>query len=103
MSSGGKGGNGGLRAAEERQGQDMHREEQEGEQAATGLHGWGLCANQKRCLPLGVEAIAGQVTGFTGPSKQGAGWNSASLTSACSEQSAQPYEGSESKSAKKAE
>lgn len=39
MSSRGKGGNRGLRAAEERQGQDVHREEQEGEQAATGLHG----------------------------------------------------------------
>lgn len=34
MSSGGKGGNGGMRAAEERKGQDVHREEQ-GEQTAT--------------------------------------------------------------------
>lgn len=39
MSSGRKGGKGGLRVAQERKGQDLHREGQGGEQAATSLHG----------------------------------------------------------------
>lgn len=100
MSSGGKSGNGGLRAAKERKGQDTDREEQEGEQAAISST-WGLCENQKRCLPLWADATPSQVTGL---GKQGAGWNLAPLTYySCSEQSAQPREGSEGKAAKKAE
>lgn len=39
MRSGGKGGNGGRRVAEERKGQDVHREEREGGQAAISLQG----------------------------------------------------------------
>lgn len=89
MSSGGKGGNGGMRAAEERKGQDMHREKQ-GEQTAT--RPLGVCL-------LWADVTPGQVIGL---GKQRAGWKSASLTS-CSEQPAQQYEGSEGEAAKKAE
>lgn len=99
MSSGGKGGNGGLRAAKEKKGQDTDRKEQEGEQVAISST-WGLCENQKRCLPLWAYATPSQVTGL---GKQGAGWNLAPLTYSCSEQPAQPHEGSEGKAAKIAE
>lgn len=60
--SGGRDKDGGLRVAEERKGQDVYKEEQEGEQAP-----WGLCANWKRCLSPRADATPGQVPGSGKP------------------------------------
>lgn len=65
MSSGGKGGNGGLRATE-RKGQDGHR----GAGRRAGCTR-GPCANLKTRLLLWADARPGRVTGL---GKQSAGW-----------------------------
>lgn len=71
MSSGGKGGNGGLRATETK-GQDEHREQQKGRQVAHGV----LVQIRKRVFPFGqmqhrarLQGLASRVqAGFQPPS-----------------------------------
>lgn len=95
MSPGGRDGNGGLRAAEERKGQDVHRKEEEEEQVAASPMG-SLCKSEK------VSPSPGRCNTWPGYRAWRAWCRLAfgPLPFSCS---AEPSEGSRAKAARKAE